>query len=189
MQLNRVLSLASSLVITLIGVIFLHDELRRAPQENPRRRPARTPQAPAASLRASRTCVVGRAQTDRGGPPADARPARCVRSAWLSFGSPKVSARSVRRRALNVLVGDGQIADEAGDKDRQHEANQPRSQPQPAEARWLAEPVGKRSPEWSGHDVGKPEGKNRVQPEQPVTQRREREQGGKQQTGDKVAQM
>ena len=92
MQLNRVLSLASSLVITLIGVIFLHDELRRAPQENPRRRPARTPQAPAASLRASRTCVVGRAQTDRGGPPADARPARCERSARLSFGSPKVSA-------------------------------------------------------------------------------------------------
>src|SRR5258708_24306495 len=117
------------------------------------------------------------------------RAPRCVLSAWLSSGSPKVSARSVRRRALDVYVGDGQIADEAGDKDRQHEANQPRSQPQPAEALRLAEPVGKRSPEWSGHDVGKPEGKNRVQPEQPVTQRREREQRGKQQTRDKIHQM
>jgi hypothetical protein len=46
MLLNRVLSLASSLVIALIGVIFLHDELHRALQENPRRPPARTPQAP-----------------------------------------------------------------------------------------------------------------------------------------------
>jgi len=46
MLLNRLLSLASSLVIALIGVIFLHDELRRALQERPRRRPPRTPQAP-----------------------------------------------------------------------------------------------------------------------------------------------
>lgn len=46
MLLNRVLSLASSLIIALIGVIFLHDELRRALQERPRRRPPRPPQAP-----------------------------------------------------------------------------------------------------------------------------------------------
>jgi hypothetical protein len=46
MLLNRVLSPASSLVIALTGVIFLHDELRRALQERPRRRPVRTPQAP-----------------------------------------------------------------------------------------------------------------------------------------------
>jgi hypothetical protein len=46
MLLNRVLSLASSLVIALIGVIFLHDELRRALQERPRRQPPQTPQAP-----------------------------------------------------------------------------------------------------------------------------------------------
>jgi hypothetical protein len=81
MLLNRVLSLASSLVIALIGVIFLHDELRRALHERPRRRPPRPPQAPAASPHASRTHVVGRAQKDCGGPPADARPAlrsQCV---------------------------------------------------------------------------------------------------------------
>lgn len=46
MLLNRVLSLASSLVIALIGVIFLHDELRRALQERPCRRPPRPPRAP-----------------------------------------------------------------------------------------------------------------------------------------------
>ena len=45
MLLNRVLSLASSLVIALIGVIFLRDELRRALQERPRR-PPRKPRAP-----------------------------------------------------------------------------------------------------------------------------------------------
>jgi hypothetical protein len=46
MLLNRGLSLASSLVIALIGVIFLHDELRRALHERPRLRPPRMPQAP-----------------------------------------------------------------------------------------------------------------------------------------------
>jgi hypothetical protein len=45
MLLNRVLSLASSLVIALIGVIFLRDELYRALQQRPRR-PPRTPRAP-----------------------------------------------------------------------------------------------------------------------------------------------
>jgi uncharacterized membrane protein YbhN (UPF0104 family) len=45
MLLNRVLSLASSLVIALIGVIFLHDELRRALQERPGQRPPQTPKA------------------------------------------------------------------------------------------------------------------------------------------------
>jgi uncharacterized membrane protein YbhN (UPF0104 family) len=35
MILNRVLSLASALVIALVGMVFLHDELRRALQERP----------------------------------------------------------------------------------------------------------------------------------------------------------
>jgi hypothetical protein len=45
MLLNWVLSLASSLVIAQIGVIFLRDELHRALQER-LRRPPRTPRAP-----------------------------------------------------------------------------------------------------------------------------------------------
>jgi phospholipase C len=65
----------------------------------------------------------------------------------------------------NVHPGDCQVTDEADDQNRQDRGDLRVTQPETTQIRF-PQPVGKRSAERAGHDVGKPEGNNFIQTKQ-----------------------
>src|SRR5712691_8884830 len=68
-------------------------------------------------------------------------------------------------RRLDVAAGDGKVADEAGDGDRHDHRDPAGAEAGAAQRMRPAEVVGERGAQGTGHDVGEPEGGDRIEPE------------------------
>ncbi len=90
---------------------------------------------------------------------------------------------------LNIPFAHSQISYKDNNKYRQHSRNNPITISQSSNTLWLPKPVCKGSSQWSGHDVGEPKCKNRIETEQGVAEPWEQEQYNKQYPRCQVAEM
>ena len=87
----------------------------------------------------------------------------------------------------SVPAGPGQVEDEAGDRSGEDEADRTSAEGEAAAGGGDREPVGNRGTDWTGDDVGEPEGEDRVHAEAEVADRRDRDDPEEEQDRAEVA--
>src|ERR1700685_2753110 len=96
-------------------------------------------------------------------PPSITAPRRPTRSYLRTQSQVGLAVRG----RLDVMAGDGQIADQYGHQRRHHHRDPAGAETEPAQRLRPAEVVGERCTQGTSHHVGEPEGDDRVELEPP----------------------